>query len=180
MLEKLDFITPTTMKVLEFFFLNNMEEFHEREVIRRVEISKGSGNKILNKLAVLDFLKRTKRGRMVFYKLNMENPIIKQFKILENIFQLRELMGKLKGKSKKIVLFGSCSEGLDVKNSDIDIFIVADEKNSVKNEIRKFNEKNDRLISPIIVDSNELIELKKNDGPLYERIGRGIILWKRE
>ena len=180
MLEKLDFITPTTMKVLEFFFLNNMEEFHEREVIRRVEISKGSGNKILNKLAVLDFLERTKKGRMVFYKLNMENPIVKQFKILENIVKLRELIEKLKGKSKKIILFGSCSEGLDVKDSDIDIFIVTNEKNSIENEIRKFNEKNEKLISPIIVDSNGLIKLKKNDGPLYERIGGGIILWERE
>ena len=37
MLEKLDFLTPTTLKVLEFFFANWRAEFYEREVIRNTE-----------------------------------------------------------------------------------------------------------------------------------------------
>ena len=37
--EKLDSLTPTTLKVLEFFFADSRAEFHEREVIRNGKIS---------------------------------------------------------------------------------------------------------------------------------------------
>jgi CTP-dependent riboflavin kinase len=63
--EKLNFLTPTTLKVLEFFFLNSMREFHEREILRQAKVSKGSANKILRWLADLDFLSREKRGRKI-------------------------------------------------------------------------------------------------------------------
>jgi hypothetical protein len=36
--DKLDFLTPTTLKVLKFFFANSMAEFHERE-----DLPKGKG-----------------------------------------------------------------------------------------------------------------------------------------
>ncbi len=65
MLEKLDFITPKVMKVLEFFFMYPMKEFYEREIMRKTKISKGSANKILRLLTKFDFLIKEKRGRMV-------------------------------------------------------------------------------------------------------------------
>jgi hypothetical protein len=40
--KKLDFMTSTTLKVLEFFSADSRAEFHEREVIRNRKISKGS------------------------------------------------------------------------------------------------------------------------------------------
>lgn len=178
--KKLDFITPTALKVLEFFFANPMEEFHEREVMRKSRISKGSANKMLRQLARLDFLIREKRGRMVFYKLNMRNVVVKQFKILYNTWKLKELVEEIKQTSKKIILFGSCAEGIDVKESDIDLLIIAEEKKFIKESISNFNKKNRKRISPITVDSNEFIKLKKEDKPLYEKIDRGIVLWETE
>ena len=178
--EKLNFITPTTMKVLEFFFLNNTEEFHEREVVRRVEISKGSGNKILNKLWELDFLERNRKGRMVFYKLNMKNPVVMQFKILSNIYSLKNFLDDIRFNCKKVILFGSCSNGTDTKESDIDVFILTDEKSKMKRIVNNFNKESERKMSPIIMNSNELVELKRKDEPLYERIFKGIVLWERE
>lgn len=178
--EKLDFITPTMLKVLELFFNNPMEEFHERAVMRISKVSKGSANKILRQLAKLDLLTREKRGRMVFYKLNMKNAVAKQFKILFNIWELKELVDKIKQSSKKIILFGSCAEGIDVKESDIDLFIITEEKEFVKRSISDFNKKSKRKISPIIVDSTEFIKLRKEDKPLYEKIDRGIVLWEME
>lgn len=157
-----------------------MEEFHERAVMRISKVSKGSANKILRQLARLDLLTREKRGRMVFYKLNMKNAVAKQFKILFNIWGLKELVDKIKQSSKKIILFGSCAEGIDVKESDIDLFIITEEKEFVKRSISDFNKKSKRKISPIIVDSTEFIKLRKEDKPLYEKIDRGIVLWEME
>jgi len=179
--EKLDFITPTLMSVFGLFLEDPMQEYHEREVIRRTGVSKGSANKILRMLADLDFLIRERKGRMVFYKLDTEEPAVRQLKILSNIFMLRKLLSQLKRHSKKIVLFGSCAQGTDVKESDIDMLVLASEKSeksAVREIISEFNQRNKRKIVPIVIDTNEFVELEREDKPLYENIERGIVLWK--
>lgn len=42
MLKKLDFITLTLLKVLYLFHEDPMQELHEREGMRRAEVSEGS------------------------------------------------------------------------------------------------------------------------------------------
>lgn len=176
--EILDFLTPTTLKVLEFFLANSRTEFHEREIIRNVEISKGSANKILRRLAELTLLIRTKKGRMAFYRLNAGNPLVKQLKILSNVWALKGFVAENEDRTKKIILFGSGAEGTDVSESDIDIFILTDEKMSLKESVSRFNRKSARKISPIILDVEEFVKMKREDKPLFERIDRGVILWE--
>jgi len=176
--EKLDFLTPTTLKVLEFFFANSMKEFHEREIVRNANISKGSANKILRHLADLSLLQREKKGRMAFYKLNTRDPVVKHLKILNNLWTLREFVEKSRKSAKKIILFGSCAEGTDVRESDIDVLILTGEKKPVKETVSIFNQSNERKISPIILDADEFTKIKREDRPLYERIEGGIVLWE--
>lgn len=178
--EILDFLTPTTLKILDLFIVHSMEEFHEREIVRKSKTSKGSANKILRHLADLKLLQREKKGRMVFYRLNTDDPIIKQLKIMKNLWILRKFIEEIKESTKKIILFGSCAEGTDVKESDIDILILTGEKNFVKEKVSRFNQKREKKISPIILDVNEFTEMKREDEPLYERIDRGIVLWIKE
>jgi predicted nucleotidyltransferase len=176
--QKLDFMTAKNLQVLEFFFANPLEEFHEREIIRKVPISKGSANRILRNLAQLSFLERTQKGRMVFYRLSTGDPLIKQMKIMFNVWSLRKLMEEIKEKTKKIILFGSCAEGTDAKKSDIDLLIITDQKGPVKESLSRFNRKSDKKIAPLILDMNEFVKMKKEDRPFYERIDRGIVLWE--
>lgn len=177
---KLDFMTPTTLKVLETFFSNPIEDFHEREVMRRSCISKGSANAILRKLTKLELLNREKRGRMVFYRFNIKNIVARHLKILFNIWELKEIVDKLKDKSKKIVLFGSCAEGTDVEDSDIDILVIAGERKTIKKIISGFNRKGKRMISHVILDFNEFTKMRREDAAFYERVDRGIVLWEEE
>lgn len=176
--EKLDFLTPTTLKVLEFFFVNSMNEFHEREIVRNANISKGSANKILRHLSSLSLLQRDKKGRMVFYRLNRGDPVVKHLKILSNLWALREFVERARENAKKIILFGSCAEGTDVKESDIDIFILTREKKPAMEAVSRFNQRNERKISPVILGSDEFTKMKREEKPLYERIDRGIVLWE--
>jgi len=178
--EKLDFITPTLMAVFDLFLGDPMREHHEREVVRETKVSKGSANKILRQLADLDLLIRVTKGRMVFYRLNAREPVARQFKVLANVYALKELVDQLKQYSQRIVLFGSCAQGIDVKGSDIDLFILGSEKGTVKRMISDFNRKSERKIAPIIADTNEFVHLKREDEPLYENIERGIVLWETE
>jgi len=176
--DKLDSLTPTTLKVLEFFFADSRAEYHEREVIRRAKISKGSANKILRHLASLALLIRTQKGRMVFYRLNEGDPRVKQLKILNNVWTLRGFVVENEERTRKMILFGSSAEGMDIGESDFDILILGDHKTILKESISRFNQKNSRKISPIILDMDEFVKMKREDKPLFERIDRGIILWE--
>jgi len=180
MLEKLDFITPTLLKVLYLFHQDPMQEIHEREVARRTQISNGSANKILRKFSEIKILERNKKGRMVFYRLNLKNAVAKQFKVLFTIYSLNNLTETIKPECKKIILFGSSSEGTDTKESDIDILILTNEKDKTKSKVSAYQKKIEKRTSPVIVNSNEFAKLRKDDKPLYERILKGITLWESE
>ncbi len=177
---KLGFITPTVMQVFEFFLEDNTKEYHEREVVRRTGVSKGSASKILKLLTNFGFLTREERGRLAIYRLNQKEPMVKQFKILINTFALKQLTDELKPVSRRIVLFGSCSQGTDTKESDIDMLVVTNEKDQAGEIISQFNKNSERRLAPITVDINEFIRLKREDKPLYENIERGITLWEAE
>lgn len=177
----LDFITPTMVRLFSLFLDNPMKQYHEREAVKLTRVSKGSANKILRHLSSLEFLTVESRGRMKLYQLNTADPVVRQFKILRNIFALRKLLDSLRSNSRRIVLFGSCAQGSDVRESDIDLLVVtADEKSAARKRIDEFNAKSERRIAPIIVDANEFVKLKREDRPLYENIDRGIVLWQAE
>ena len=178
--KELGFITPTFMTVFELFLSDPMQEYHEREVVRRTNVSRGSANKILRLLAALGFLTRQTRGRMVLYRLNHSEAVVKQFKVLSNVYLLKELTDEIKKESRRIILFGSCAEGTDTRDSDIDLFVLTATKNTVMRRIRDFNRTSERNVTPVVLDTNELTRLKREDKPLYDNMRRGIVLWEKE
>jgi len=180
MVQKLDFITPTFVQVLDLFMADPMQEHHEREVMRMAGVSKGSANRILHQLLERGFLTAQRKGRMIFYKLDLKSPTARQFKILSNVYSLKELLERLESYSRKIILFGSCAQGTDVKESDVDLMVLTDQKDAVRKEINRSNSKEKRRVAPIIVDANELAKMKREDDALYENIERGIVLWEIE
>ncbi|MFH0798180.1 MAG: nucleotidyltransferase domain-containing protein [Candidatus Woesearchaeota archaeon] len=179
-MNKLSFLTPTVATVLEFFLDDPMKEHYVREVVREAKVSLGSANKILKMLTDQGLLTQESKGRMLIYRLNLKEPAVRQFKILVNILALKDLVDKVKNYSNKIVLFGSCSQGNDVKESDIDLMVITQEKEPARRAISKFNQTSQRKIAPITVSINEYVLLKKEDKPLYENIERGVTLWETE
>ena len=102
-----------------------------------------------------------------------------ELKRIFNILEIYELYRELRKYSKKIILYGSCSEGTDTLESDIDILIISREKDEVKGIINLHKDKLDRKLSPLILSQEEFLNLKNRDKPLYERIKGGITLWEK-
>jgi predicted nucleotidyltransferase len=117
---------------------------------------------------------------MVFYKLNSRETAVKQIKIMTNVFALTELTDRLKEECRRIALFGSCAQGTDAKDSDIDLFVLTSTKDSVRRKMNEFKRGFTRKIAPIIVDANEFMKLRREDRPLYENVERGVVLWQEE
>jgi predicted nucleotidyltransferase len=139
--EKLAFVTPTFMTIFQLFLADPMQEYHEREAVRKTRVSKGSANKILRLLADLDFLTREKRGRMIFYRLNPKEPLARHFKVLVNVYTLKKTTDALKQYSRRIILFGSCAQGTDVRERDLDLLILTSEKDYVRKKSASSTEK---------------------------------------
>lgn len=113
---------------------------------------------------------------MNFYQANKDNSILKKFKVLRNVIQLFPLAKKLKKISEKIILFGSTSRGKNYKDSDIDLFILTHNKETVKEMVKKSKIK---LLQLIIKTPAEFITLEKKDPTFYQEIIMGVTLWEK-
>jgi predicted nucleotidyltransferase len=81
---------------------------------------------------------------------------------------------------RKIILYGSCATGEDTNESDIDLFIVTENKTKVLNEIRKETRRLDREIKPVIVRVEEYLAMRNRKEVLLEELNNGIILWEKK
>jgi len=180
MFNKMNFITETSLKVLALLAGDPMKEFYQREMARKTKVSIGAVNQILRTLVEREIVTEEKRGRMIFYKYNLQNPVSRQIKILFNVNDLSELVRQLRERCKRIVLFGSASEGSDVEGSDLDLFVLTQEKDAVKRAIKDYEEKIGRRIAPIVLNASEFVELRSRDKALYDRILDGVFLWQVE
>lgn len=158
------------------------KEFYEREIARKIGVSYGSANKVLNELNSIGSVNRIQKGKMYFYRINFADPVFQQFKILNNLILLRPLVDELKDKASKIVLYGSCADGTDSSKSDMDIFITSDNKRKVLQSIDNYSFKKgfeEIKIQPVIFSPLELLSAEKTDKEFLSLVNEGIVLWEK-
>ena len=171
MFKKLNLFSKTEMKLLVFLSTKN-GELYERQIAKESGVSVGSVNTILKSFEKIGLVEKIRKGRMLFYRRNDVNPLLRQFKVFISVNNIMPLIEKLSPLSKRIILFGSCSEGTNSEESDTDLFVLS----SKKEEIRRILDKYPR-VQTIILSSVEYVKLKEKDKPLYDRIIKGIELY---
>ncbi len=173
-------LTAVTLTILRFLAEDPDNSFHGREIAESAGVSSGAASMTLRALQDSGLLGMEEKGRMKFYKLDLSNPVSREFKVLFNIMDLRKLVEDLKGDTERIILFGSSAEGKDAKDSDLDLFILARDPSRAKDAVRRAGKKLVRHLSTIIVDAQGEIRLRRDERPLYDNISRGRILWEKE
>ena len=170
------------LKVLSFLAKFPDQEMHEREIARRTGISFGSANKVLNELFSDGILMRRQAGRMLFYSFNSRDPLSKGFKIFVSVSILRPLIRKLREFTSEIVLYGSCARGEDTSASDIDLFVVSENKEAVLRALEnyKFGKGFEGIrIEPAVFSAQELLKSEKADKEFLSLVREGIVLWDK-
>ncbi len=178
MFKKMNQFSKTGIKLLSHMVKNPSRELYQREIARETGISIGAVNQYLQEFLEMGIVSSKRRGRMFFYSLNLDNPVVRQFKVFLTVAELNPLIERVRKNAERIILFGSCSEGTDMEESDVDLFILTESKKEVREKLSRA--KLERKLSPIIVNSNEFVKLRKEDKPLYERVVKGIELWRNE
>ena len=163
-------------QVLRFLARHVGRSFYEREIVESTGVSRSAVNLAANALYEAGFLKRERRGRMNFYTVNDRHPFVRQFKLLDTIALLEPLLTQLRPLSRRIVLFGSCAQGTDAADSDVDLFILTPDRSQVMALIS--HNRLERPVQPVIASNQELAAMKQNDRAFYEQVQQGIVLWE--
>ena len=150
------------------------------KISKQLGLSIGSVYNILREFNDAGLVRGIKVGRATIYEPFQSNPLIKQFRIFDNLLTLTNLVQQLKCFTRKIILFGSCAQGNDTIESDIDLFLLVDEDQQPKVRGIIYDYPSEREITPVIVDSVELLEMQRNDQIFFEEIRKGIVLWGEE
>lgn len=170
------FFSTNAQKILAFFLGRPNGEFYDAQVSEMTDISRAGTNIALRALYDRGYLQCEKQGRMRFYKLAMDNHLVRQYRVLYTLEQLQDLLNEIKPLSEKAVLFGSQAKGTGSEESDIDILIVTREEDKVRQIINRSDFAEG--IRPIIKSPVEAIVLGKNNEELARSIDEGIVLWE--
>jgi predicted nucleotidyltransferase len=164
--------------ILSYLSKSKSHENISAHIAKDLELGSGSVHQILKQFEEIGIVQSRLLGKSLVYETDRNSPLVKSFRIFENMLELDLLFNNLKIHCRKIILFGSCATGEDSESSDIDIFIVADidEKDNIINLISDFQL--EREIKPVIVDTVELMEMEKNDKVFLSEIMKGIEVWE--
>jgi len=159
-------------KILELFFLYPTKGFHMREISRITKISYPSVRKHLLELEKKKIITR-KKGIQFDTFVAADSEL---FRIMKRNYLLLKLYttGLIEFLERNfspdaIILFGSAANGYDVEESDIDLFLIANEK---KVDLSRFEKRLKRRIS--LHFSEDLRKLSKE---LLNNIINGIVLY---
>jgi len=172
------FVKSSEQKILSYFAMNPDQAFYGRQISRRLKISLGAVHGSLSLLEKSGILVSQNMGKTKLFRLESFNPIIKTFKILNTLLILEPLTQALKKNSRRIILYGSYSTGTFTSESDLDLFIVSEEKEKVVNTIDSLKRKTNLDIRPFIKSLIEWIILEKEDPEFYNEVNLGITLWE--
>ena len=170
--------TSTSQIILAFLCRHPQESFYSGEIAKATSLSKGGTNQSLHELAKQGVLKTEEKGRMIFYCVDIKSPLIRQYKVLQNIASLEDVVKKLKSLAERVILFGSCAKGEDRQESDVDLLVVGQEKERIRALVPQTKEK--RKIQLLVKTPQEYIILEDKEPVFYQQIQQGIVLWQKE
>jgi predicted nucleotidyltransferase len=174
-----DLFQPSnSLKVLSFLADNPGREYLSSEILGSTSMSRAGVYLALQELAAGGLAYKKERGRFHLYSIDHANPMVKQFKALKNTVLLEPLLCRLRPSSIKVILFGSASRGEDSSSSDIDIFILTRDPETIRELITSFSI--ERKIQPIIIAPTQLFDFREKNTVFWGEIDRGIVLWEEQ
>ena len=183
--------SKTKIKIIKFL-LTHEASMSEREIASILKVSHMSVNRTMRELAELNFVNFVTIGKAHLWRVNHKSYAFRALSelikgvsgIQEPIEELKKILLKNLPKTliKRIVLFGSIAKGSERTNSDIDIFVLARDKQSkekLESSIEKLSnicfEMYGNRLAPYILTDQEFKQ-KKNLKVISE-IAKGIEIY---
>jgi len=158
----------SNLKLLNWFTEHPGGEFSFTELHKKTHLAKATLSSSLSHLQGGSWIKMHPLGPLNIYSLERENPLVKQFKILNMLFFLQPLKGI---SACQIYLYGSAARGEEKEGSDIDLLVVGEIKEeSIYKQIISSLPKIKKEIKIQVFRPLEWAEMEAKDRSFYERI----------
>lgn len=157
------------IKILDYF-LDNPEEISQTDLLKKVKLAKATVIKWVSFLEKEEILKIKKIGNTKLLRLDNDLAIIKQLKLLNVLFKLKNL-DKLKDKNIEVYLYGSSARGENYENSDVDLLIIGNiKRNDIIEVIDNIQKENNIKINFQIFTQFNWSRMLKTDKAYFERV----------
>ena len=162
--------------ILKIFFRDPQKKYHLREIAKIFRISPRTAKNHLTQLCKEGLVIVEKEKIYENYRANLDSQKFKDYKVFYSIGKIREsgLIEYLNDvfNYPTIILFGSIARGEDIEKSDIDLFIITENKKDI--DMSKFEKKLKKNIQIFMANKKEF-KLGKNK-ELFNNVINGIIL----
>ncbi len=172
-----DILFSTSQQKTLSFLVEDFSEYTEKEISQKTGVKKSAVNLALRYLVGCGLIQKRKVGRTALLQADFKNNLTKEIKILKNILEIQPLIEKLKKESFKIILFGSFANGVNSRESDIDLFVLSNKNKEVRRIIN--NSEFAERAQLILKTSSEMLKINKNKPLLFEEIEKGKVLWEK-
>lgn len=165
-----------TYRVLQEFFQRPTHRFHLRELSRDLKLGMPSVRSHVHALAKMGLVAETDAETFKSYVPNVDSPLFKTYKRLDTLQRLYDsglvdFLEKQLSYPTAIILFGSCAYGEDTEKSDIDIAVIARQKEL---DVSKYERELGRSIQLHAFGS--VADMKKTP-ELFNNIMNGVVLY---
>jgi len=166
-------------KILEFLLDYPTKGVSQAEIVRVLKLPASTVSVVLERLVdKFKWIISDRVGNTYQYKLDLVNPVARQYKKLRVVKQLWLAIEELQLVSRRVILFGSAGEGKSIEGSDIDVFVESGDKELVKKIMNKFE---NLPVRWIVKNTRETVQLQQEDPVFYDEVfNRGEVLWERE
>ena len=161
------------VQLLHPFLYRPGTEMYQTEVIEETGIPKTRAIRLLKQLTGYRILEERERAGCRFYRAAVDNPVIRQLKILLMVTRLYELTLEYSGHGIEMFLFGSSAKGEDTNDSDIDLLIVSSATgDTIKKLIGKVKNNLMREVNPVVYTPLEYANLCNKEKTFYDQLER--------
>ena len=146
------------------------------QIARNIGISKGEVSKSVKVLKDCGLVYCERDGRNMVCRVDRRSPVFARLRTAFNLIEVMSKIAALRKCADKIVLFGSCAQGTDTADSDIDLLVVTRDKKNANRAAQKI--KLSRPVQWIIKTPQEYVVMNSKEKVFVEEISRGVVLWE--
>ncbi len=154
----------TRRAVLALLFGRADESFYLRQIVRTAAVGQGAAQRELKNLSSAGIIRRTVRGRHVYYQADRECPIFAELQgLLVKTAGVAEVLGaaltRLAGRIDVAFIYGSMARLQQRGSSDVDILVVGDVTfGEIVSSLSSAQEKLGREVNPSVYPTAEFQE----------------------
>lgn len=169
-------LRESELKVLNYLTASAEGRGFISQIARDTGISKGEVSKAVKVLKDGGLVASEQSGRNMVCMVDRRLPVFARLRTAFNLLEIGPKTAALHHCADKIVLFGSCADGTDTAESDIDLLVITRDKANAEKAARKI--KLSRPVQWVIKTPQEYVILNSKEKVFAEEIGKGVVLWE--